>query len=128
MTSLLGRHRTRVCTVWLGIGLSIALSGCVVGSKGMQIDSTSRMPWFNLELKERKKKAEGPAFRSVRSDKGAKSRVDMLGMFGGKSSSTATVETDKSLPTKSATALPTTDQSLVLDSTTSREPAVPDFR
>ena len=128
MTSLLGRYRTRVCTAWLGIGMSIAQSGCVVGSKGMQIDSTSRMPWFNLELKERKKKAEGPAFRSVRSDKGAKSRVDMLGMVGGKSSQTATVETDKSLPAKSAIALPTTDQSLVLDSTTSREPAVPDFR
>ena len=128
MTSLLGRHRTRVCTVWLGIGMSIAMSGCVVGNKGMQIDSTSRMPWFNLELKERKKKAEGPAFRSVRSDNGAKSRVDMLGIFGGNTGQTATVETDKSLPTKSATALPTTDQSLVLDATNSREPAPPDFR
>ena len=128
MTSLLVRHRTRVCTALLGIGMSIAMSGCVVGSKGMQMDSTSRMPWFNLELKERKKKSDGPAFRSVRSDNGAKSRVDMLGMFGGKSGQTATVETDKSLPTKSATALPTTDQSLVLDSTNNREPAVPDFR
>ncbi len=128
MASFSGRYWTQVCTVLLVMGMSIAMSGCVVGSKGMQMDSTSRMPWFNLELKERKKKADGPAFRSVRSDNGAKSRVDMLGMFGGKTGQTATVETDKSLPTKSATALPTTDQSLVLDSTNSREPAVPDFR
>ena len=128
MTSFLGRHGTRICTVWLGIGVSIALCGCVVGSKGMQMDSTSRMPWFNLELKERKKKADGPAFRSVGSDKGAKSRVDMLGLFGGKTGEKSSVETAIRLPQQSATALPATDQSLVLDSTARHEPAELDFR
>jgi hypothetical protein len=128
MTPLFGRNWTCVCALCLGIGASIAMCGCVVGNKGVQMDSTSRMPWFNLELRERKKKSDGPAFRSVRSEKQSKSRIDMLNLFGGKKGESELVESTDNLPKKSAKALPTTDQSLVLDSSGRHEPEQPDFR
>lgn len=123
MTSLWGRHWMRICAASLGIGLSLSLTGCAVGSKSMSIDSTSRMPWFGLELKGRKKKTEGPLFPSVRLGKENKSRLAVVGLPGGKST-----EENDALPGKISTALPTTDRSLVLDSTAARDVTDLDFR
>lgn len=123
MTSLWGRHWMRICAASLGIGLTLNLTGCAVASKSMSIDSTSRMPWFGLELKERKKKTEGPLFPSVRLGKEKKSRLAAVGLSGG----TSTGETEN-LPGKLSTSLPTTDRSLVLDSTASRDATELDFR
>lgn len=128
MTSLPGRRETRICILWLGIGAFTVIAGCAVGSKSMQIDSTSRMPWFGLELKERSKKSDGPAFRAVKSERDRQSRIDTLGLFGGKSGEVTTSEPSSKLPKKVATALPTTSQSLVLDATAKSEPAAVDFR
>lgn len=128
MTSLPGRRETRICILWLGIGTFTVIAGCAVGSKSMQIDSTSRMPWFGLELKERSKKSDGPAFRAVKSERDRQSRIDTLGLFGGKSGEVTTSETSPKVPKKVATALPTTNQSLVLDATAKSEPAAMDFR
>lgn len=126
MKPLSGRHSTRIVSVWLGLILSIALGGCAVGGKSMSIDSTSKMPWFGLELKGRKPKSDGPQFRSVKSDQGDKSRIATAGLLG-LTTGTKAADTGSSLPKKSSTALPTTDQSLVLDST-HQGPAEVDFR
>lgn len=107
-----------LCLVWL----SVSICGCALGSKGVQMDSTSRMPFFNFELKERKKKSDGPDFRSVQLDKGSKSRIGTVGRNGGG----VAIET-ATLPRKSSLALPTTDQALSLDSTRD-EPGELDFR
>ena len=97
MTSLINH---RWVTVGLGLGLSIAICGCAVGSKGASIDSSSKMPWFNLELKERKKKQDGPAFRSVNLDKKGKSRIEAVASFDGQA------QESTSVPRKASTALP----------------------
>ena len=128
MTSFSGRNWIRIRIVCIGIGASLTLCGCVVGNKGFQMDSISKMPWFNLEFRERKKPSDGPAFRSVRSDNGTRTRVDTLGLSGAKADPSASVETATTLPRKAATSLPTTDRSLALDSTASRESAELDFR
>jgi hypothetical protein len=113
----------RICAASLGIGLSLNLTGCAVGSKSMSIDSTSRMPWFGLELKGRKKKTEGPLFPSVRLGKENKSRLAVVGLPGGKST-----DGDEGPRGKVSTSLPTTDRSVVLDSTASRDVTDLDFR
>lgn len=128
MTSLPGRRETRICILWLGIGTFTVIAGCAVGSKSMQIDSTSRMPWFGLELKERSKKSEGPAFRAVKSERDRQSRIDTLGLFGGKSGEITTSDIASNPPKKVATALPTTNQSLVQDTPSKSESAAVDFR
>lgn len=128
MTSLPGRRETRICILWLGIGVSTVLAGCAVGSKSMQIDSTSRMPWFGLELKERSKKSDGPAFRAVKSERDRQSRIDTLGLFGGKSGEITTGDIASNPPKKVATALPTTNQSVALDTPLKTDPAEVDFR
>ena len=83
------------------------------------MDSTSRMPWLGLELKERKRNSDGPAFREIRSDKETKSRIDTLGLFGG---------TSKKEPKKVSMALPATDGSPTLESTTKPQAVELDFR
>ena len=128
MTSLPGRRETRICILWLGIVTFKVIAGCAVGSKSMQIDSTSRMPWFGLELKERSKKSEGPAFRAVKSERDRQSRIDTLGLFGGKSGEITTSDIASNPPKKVATALPTTNQSLVQDTPSKSESAAVDFR
>lgn len=128
MTSLPGRRETRICILWLGIGAVTAITGCAVSSKSMQIDSTSRMPWFGLELKERSKKSEGPAFRAVKSERDRQSRIDTLGLFGGKTGDVASSEIASNPPKKVATALPTTNLSLGLDTASKQEPGAVDFR
>ena len=43
----------------------ISFSGCAIGGKSFSIDSNSRVPFFGLELKERKPKSTAPAYRSI---------------------------------------------------------------
>ena len=100
MTSLLRRRWLTNC---LGLCISIAICGCAVGGKSMSIDSTSRMPWFGLELKERKRKTDGPAYRAVNLDKNSKSRVEAVGLDDVKTSDR------DSVPKKSNAALPLSD-------------------
>lgn len=108
MNLRLGQLGTRIGIVYL----SLSICGCAVGGKGASIDSSSKMPWFNLELKERKKKSSDPPFRSVKFDKGNKSYIEAI---RGAESDAAELT---SLPRKSSLSLPTTDQALTLDSTT----------
>lgn len=127
MASFIGRRWMRIFGGSMAVYLSLAICGCAVGSKSMSLDSTSRMPWFGLELKERSKKSDGPQFRSVRSDGDAKSRFGVLGLFGGnKKAEPAKVEVAGS-PKKVSAALPRTDQGLVLDSTSKSGPVAVDF-
>lgn len=123
MTGSMDR-RWKIGRICLGICLSVSLSGCAVSGRSMQLDSTSRMPWFNLELRERAKKSSGPAFKSVKSDGERKTRIDPLGLFGGKSESAEKADDQK----KISLALPTTHQSPVLDSTARSDAPEFDFR
>ena len=43
----------------------VSFSGCAIGGKSFSIDSNSRVPFFGLELKERKPKSTAPAYRSI---------------------------------------------------------------
>lgn len=115
------RNRSPFGALWLATAAAVAISGCAVAGKSMSIDSTSRMPWFGLELKGRKKKAEGPAFPSVRLDKHRKSRVDTAGR-----SMTESVGDLANLTENPSLALPTTERSL--DSSVADEPVALDFR
>ena len=45
--------------------LGLMVSGCAVGGKSFAIDSNSRVPFFGLELKERKPKSDLPTFNSI---------------------------------------------------------------
>lgn len=45
--------------------MTVLSSGCTVGGKSFAIDSNSRVPFFGLELKEGKRKASAPAYRSI---------------------------------------------------------------
>ena len=45
--------------------LVVLLSGCTIGGKSFSIDSTSRIPFFGLELKERGPKSSAPVYRSI---------------------------------------------------------------
>jgi hypothetical protein len=76
----------------------------------MQVDSISRMPWFNFEFMERKKKSDGPAHREVRLDAPEKSRIEKL---VGNRKNEATIQ----LSDKSRRSLPPTDRT-ALESTT----------
>jgi hypothetical protein len=103
-----------------GVVVALAASGCAVGGKSMSIDSTSKMPWFGLELRERKKKQHGPAFPSVRLDEKSKANVQPASLSDG------SVDEVAVMPRHSLT-LPRTDQSL-LDPTSTNEPVALDFR
>jgi hypothetical protein len=111
---------TRIGILCLGLSVSflgLAVSGCAVASKSVSVDSTSKSPWFNLELKGKKKTYDN---RTIRFDKGSKSRVETVGNSEGSADPAR-------LPRKSSLALPTTDQALVLDSTRD-QPEELDFR
>lgn len=45
--------------------LAALLSGCTIGGKSFTMDSNSRVPFFGLELKERKSKSAAPVYRSI---------------------------------------------------------------
>jgi hypothetical protein len=57
-----------VPSLWLAslmTAVVVSFSGCTVGGKSFSIDSNSRVPFFGLELQERKPKSTAPAFRSI---------------------------------------------------------------
>ena len=87
----------------------------------MSIDSTSRMPWFGLELKGRKPKSDGPAYRAVNLDKSSKTRLEALGLNDAKSDA-------GNPPKKLATALPLTDLSLATETKVADNSSDFDFR
>lgn len=93
--------------ICLSVCVITLISGCALGSKSMQMDSTSRMPWFGFEFLERKKKSDGPAFRAVRNNGLMNSRIDTAELLGGKSK--------ESSGSRKSNVLPTTDQSLAVD-------------
>lgn len=49
---------TALTSVW-------PLSGCTVGGKSFSMDSNSRIPFFGLELRERKPKSSVPSYNSI---------------------------------------------------------------
>lgn len=116
MKSPVHQIQLKIAVVCLGIVIC-ATPGCAVGSKSMSIDSTSKSPWFNLELKGRKRKSDGPDFRSVRNEHGEKPRIDTLGRKNGDGSDNA----------KSSTVLPLTDRNLISD-TWKKDSAEIDFQ
>lgn len=59
-----------VCT------FSVAASGCTMGGKSFSIDSNSRIPFFGLELKERKPKVNAPSFNSISRADADSSRIE----------------------------------------------------
>ena len=54
-----------VCVLCLMSIFSGILSGCTIGGKSFSIDSNSRVPFFGLELKERKPKSTAPSYQSI---------------------------------------------------------------
>ena len=67
MKVVYGRAVTLICLMSFFTGV---LSGCTIGSKSFSIDSNSRVPFFGLELKERKPKTSAPSYKSIsRSDR-----------------------------------------------------------
>ncbi|MFO1040333.1 MAG: hypothetical protein U0941_01020 [Planctomycetaceae bacterium] len=104
MKSQLRQIQRKIAVVCLGI--SLITPGCAIGSKTMSIDSTSKMPWFGLELKGRKPKSDGPSYRSVRNENGDKSRIDTLGRKSSDASDSSG---------KSSMVLPLTDRNLLSD-------------
>jgi hypothetical protein len=125
MSSYFSRRVFRISTACLGVCISMAVCGCAIASKSVTYDSISKMPWFGLELKGRKKKSDDPPFRSVRSDERSGTRLKALGLFGDKSTPTTSA---LNTPKKSATALPTSDQSITLDSVGNSSAGNFDFR
>jgi len=51
-------------------------SGCTVGGKSFYIDSNSRVPFFGLELKERKPKSSAPSYDSISHSRTDNSRIE----------------------------------------------------
>ncbi len=62
MKGVYGHSVYTVCLLSIFSGL---LSGCTIGGKSFSIDSNSRVPFFGLELKERKPKSTAPSYRSI---------------------------------------------------------------
>ncbi|HEY0983585.1 hypothetical protein [Schlesneria sp.] len=52
-------------TACMMLALAVPVSGCTVGGKSFAIDSNSRVPFFGLELKERKRKDTAPSYKSI---------------------------------------------------------------
>jgi hypothetical protein len=88
----------------------------------MSIDSTSKMPWFGLELKGRKPKSDGPAYRAVNLDKSSKTRLEALGL------SDAKANTGTQAPKKMDAALPLTDPNLAAETKVADNSSDFDFR
>jgi hypothetical protein len=80
------------------------------------------MPWFGLELKERKKKSDGPAYRAVNLEKSSKSRLEALGLSDSKGDEAG------SGAKKTAAALPLSDPHLAAEAKVADSSSEFDFR
>ena len=83
MMAARGRFACFVCIV---SAVTVEISGCAVSGKSLYIDSNSRVPFFGLELKERKSKTNGPSYNSISRSSADKSRVEAA-IGGGSSTS-----------------------------------------
>ena len=54
----------------------VILGGCTVGQKSFSMDSNSRVPFFGLELWERKPKNSSPTFNSISRTQSDRSHVE----------------------------------------------------
>ena len=78
------------------------ISGCTIGGKSFSIDSNSRVPFFGLELKERKPKSTLPSYQSISQTNRDKSDVKIALHVGPRSPVSGLKKRDNQL---SATAL-----------------------
>lgn len=60
----------------LTLALNVLASGCAIGGKSFSIDSNSRVPFFGLELKERKPKSAVPSYNSISRSNADQSRIE----------------------------------------------------
>jgi hypothetical protein len=68
-------HRRLTFLICAALTTVMPLCGCTVGSKSFSMDSISRMPFFGLELKERKPKSSAPSYNSISQASGNVSRI-----------------------------------------------------
>ena len=68
---------------WLTSPCYCGVIGCAVGGRSVSIDSNSRVPFFGLELQERKRKSSGPPAHSIRSDNKTDVRIEPLNLTKG---------------------------------------------
>lgn len=120
------RRSALVLKPLLGLWICVGVGGCVVSGKSASLDSTSRMPWFNFELKGRPSKNTDPPFRSVRAESRDSRLAEPLGLFRSKSSQSANSGSNE-LTRPSRKDLPITDRNLVVESTGDPELSKLDF-
>lgn len=65
-----------VFPICAGMALAVFSGGCAIGGKSFSIDSNSRIPFFGLELKERKPKSNAPSYNSISRSGSEASRVE----------------------------------------------------
>ena len=83
---VMSQHRREgmsLLTVWVDGLCCSGVIGCAVGGRSVSIDSNSRIPFFGLELQERKRKSDGPPVHSIRSDRKSDVRIEPLGLTKG---------------------------------------------
>lgn len=98
--------------IWIVVPCCCGTVGCAVGGRSVSIDSNSRVPFFGLELKERK--SSGPPIHSIRHDEKSSVRLDPLGLSRGISSITRLGEKwDRKSGPLAPVALPLTDSNSV---------------
>lgn len=68
----------KIVFVCCSIVLAMSVNGCAVGGKSFSMDSNSRVPFFGLELRERKAKSSSPAFSTISRAASDQARVDLV--------------------------------------------------
>jgi len=126
MSSFLLRHWSRYLKVSLGVIVCAGLGGCAVSGRSAYIDSTSKMPFFNLELRGRKQQNSDPPFRSVRLDNRTGTQVEPLGLYSDKSASLPKI-VSLDAARSSRMSLPVSEQNLAVESDCESGPAKLDF-
>lgn len=76
----------RVAFLTTSVLVTVLVSGCAVGGKSFSMDSNSRVPFFGLELRERKPKSSGPAFSTISRSKSNSPRFDTAVKVGSQGS------------------------------------------
>ncbi len=72
-------------------------SGCTVGGKSFSMDSNSRVPFFGLELRERKPKSTAPTYNSISRSNTDGSRVEPALRVGSSTASTLLTRGDRQI-------------------------------
>jgi hypothetical protein len=71
-------HARCVSIFCLSSVFTVLASGCAVSQKSFSIDSNSRVPFFGLELQERKSKSKVPTYNSINRSDAQTSRVETV--------------------------------------------------